>query len=505
MTRSSFTRLKTRITYFRRKVPSDLKVQLGMTEVCLHLGPIETSAAGHYGRALASATDQFFLAARNDSMLTKDDLYRLLTDTLQHLRDHHRSGRDDRAASPGVPHSIPIDEEARLMGENGEMVIAGRDKGAYAYTPQFVAERLRASSLPMQDHATLNALAGDLSAVLAVRFFEDALAMIGRNGLSDKLGGQEVKWRQQSEFIRKELGLDGRPPAETSVSSTPLFDAEIEAVLARSMSAEGSADVPAPMPVSTPVPVQAPIPEPAKQETFGDIHGKLIADRASLEKTNPSDVMKSVKLWLAIAGDKPLNAYTEADMNKFMIMLKRMPKHYWKSEKERQKSILTIMDEADARNEPARMIDKTINKHVSQMSALFEYAQLRAGKLPKTAPRFWEGHLLKVERSRHINQDERPRWDLYQIKTIFEHPVWRGRKSRYYFNAPGKIVVRDALYWAPLIAALQGMRIAEILQLRVRHVAHKDAAEWGPTDVQAVHKVWCFDLPKDMDLKNPAS
>lgn len=505
MTRSSFTRLKTRITYFRRKVPSDLRAQICLSEVCLHLGPIETWAAGQIGRALASATDQFFLAARNDSMLSKDDLYKLLTDTLEHLRDHHRSGRDDRASTPGLFFSKPIDDEARLMGDCAEMVIAARDKGSYAYTPDFVAERLQASSLPSQDGATLKALSGDLSAVLAIRFFEEALAIIGRNGLSDKLGREEVKWRRQAEFIRKELGMDSSPQVKGSGSATPLFDAELASALAKALQSESFSDRPTPAPVSTPVSEQPPIPTTPKHDSFGEIHEKLIADRASLEKTDPSGVMKSVKLWLAIAGDKPLTAYTEADMNKFMIMLKRMPKHYWKSEKERQKSILTIIDEADARNEPARMIDKTINKHVSQLSALFEYAQMRAGKLPRTAPRFWEGHLLKVERSRHSDQDERPRWDRHQIKAIFEHPVWRGRKSRYYFNAPGKIVVRDALYWAPLIAALQGMRIAEIVQLRVRHIVLKDAEEWGQTDVTATHKVWCFDLPKEMDLKNQAS
>ncbi|RYG94003.1 MAG: hypothetical protein EON58_17205 [Alphaproteobacteria bacterium] len=54
---------------------------------------------------------------------------------------------------------------------------------------------------------------------------------------------------------------------------------------------------------------------------------------------------------------------------------------------------------------------------------------------------------------------------------------------------PGGVIVRDGLYWTPIIAGLHGMRREEFSQLRVRHVREIDG-------------IWVFDLhAADIDLK----
>lgn len=75
------------------------------------------------------------------------------------------------------------------------------------------------------------------------------------------------------------------------------------------------------------------------------------------------------------------------------------------------------------------------------------------------------------------------------MRLLFSSPVFLGRKHVRFLAQPGLLVIRDSLYWAPLISAFHGMRREEICQLRVRHV-RKD------------YGIWYFDLnAPDLNLK----
>ena len=75
-------------------------------------------------------------------------------------------------------------------------------------------------------------------------------------------------------------------------------------------------------------------------------------------------------------------------------------------------------------------------------------------------------------------------------------PYWTGRASEYFMTRPGNIIVRDALYWIPLMIAFHGLRREEAAQLRVHHVKSMSVASSNNT-------IWYFDLTAKDVLKEP--
>lgn len=203
----------------------------------------------------------------------------------------------------------------------------------------------------------------------------------------------------------------------------------------------------------------------------------------------------SLRLWLQICGDADIRSYTAHHMAEFRSVLIDIPKIYWRSEAEQLKHILQVIVEAKADGpDYKRVSPKTINKHVSNMNSVFEYAK-KLGVLERTTPNFAEGLYLEsgIEVSGLDVNEERPGYTAPQVKLFFTHPVYTGRKSTYFYNEPGAVIIRDALYWLPLLSCYQLMRREEICQLRVRHVRQEDG-------------IWFFDLMKrDVKVKRPSS
>ena len=65
--------------------------------------------------------------------------------------------------------------------------------------------------------------------------------------------------------------------------------------------------------------------------------------------------------------------------------------------------------------------------------------------------------------------------------------VWTGRRSEFRLVSPGEVIIRDSLYWIPLLCAHHGIRLDEAAQLRGRHIVK-------------VSGILCFDLNSDPNL-----
>jgi integrase len=131
---------------------------------------------------------------------------------------------------------------------------------------------------------------------------------------------------------------------------------------------------------------------------------------------------------------------------------------------------------------------------LSNLNSVFEYAKTM-GIINRSTPNFADGLYLEtgVEISGLEENEERPGYTPAQVQLFFTHPVYFGRKSTYFYNDPGEVIVRDALYWLPLLAAHQLMRREEICQLRVKHAKQADG-------------IWYFDLmQRDLKLKRGTS
>ena len=94
------------------------------------------------------------------------------------------------------------------------------------------------------------------------------------------------------------------------------------------------------------------------------------------------------------------------------------------------------------------------------------------------------------------NQDEKEPFSETQLKEIFNSPLYTGCKSISSCSRPGKLVPTNSYkYWLPLIGLYSGMRLQEILQLRIE-------------DIQQYKGIWVFDLNErgeDQRLKSRQS
>ncbi len=84
---------------------------------------------------------------------------------------------------------------------------------------------------------------------------------------------------------------------------------------------------------------------------------------------------------------------------------------------------------------------------------------------------------IKVPVKGNPNEDRYP-FSNEQLELIFKSPIYTGCKSQARRSSPGDKVIRDGKFWVPLIALLTGMRMSEIIQLRVADIKEQEGVPY---------------------------
>lgn len=197
---------------------------------------------------------------------------------------------------------------------------------------------------------------------------------------------------------------------------------------------------------------------------------------------------QTAKLFSELTGVTDLRQLRQRHLSAFSDQLRKLPRSYGKSVKDRDRPITDII--ADAATLPA---DKrglsagTTNRHLSIIRRIVN----RAGSEGIELDRYLDFTILRRKDSRRA-RDRRDTLTLDEVRQLFRHPVFRGSKTSARRRTPGKLIVRDALYWLPILAAYTGARREELA-----------AMEAG--DVSQIDGIWCLALvPNDNrgSLKN---
>lgn len=98
------------------------------------------------------------------------------------------------------------------------------------------------------------------------------------------------------------------------------------------------------------------------------------------------------------------------------------------------------------------------------------------------------------ERDRVRARDKQLSFSPDEVRRIFAAPVWQGCQSESRRRVPASLIIRDALYWLPLIAVYTGARREEIAGLEVKDLRQEDG-------------IWLFDIRENdnRELKNATS
>lgn len=482
MAPENFLRLKGRTSYFRRKIPADLQTQLASSEICFRLGVIDRDSAMLVARRLAVEVDAFFVSARRDKMLSSHDLSTLLGSALAEWRN---------GVQPVPMRLVSTRDQAKTMAALADGVLHRQSNGYLMMDDDFITETFASAGItPPSDPVEMRLAGTTLCAGMAAHYLETAAALARQGGHDRGIFKLPVSdWEERAARL---LAVHGDPePVRSSIEKSEATTGSADRVSTR-------AEAP---PAAPPAVKASGLVTKFDREagaSFATQATYIVGERVKARQVGQDAVRNigpSLRLWLQICGDADIRSYTAQHMAEFRSVLIDIPKVYWRSEAEQAKNILQIIVEARANGpEYARVSPKTINKHISNVNSVFEYAKT-IGVLERSALNFADGLYLETGRavSGLEEHEERPGYTPAQVRQFFRHPVYTGRKSAYFYNEPGPVVIRDALYWVPLLACFQLMRREEICQLRVRHVLQEEG-------------IWYFDLmQRDVKVKRPSS
>jgi integrase len=213
---------------------------------------------------------------------------------------------------------------------------------------------------------------------------------------------------------------------------------------------------------------------------------KLYLEQSSSSAKTISKNNQFFKCLAGAIGNKSINQITKTDASNFLLqILLKLPKRY--SDKYRGVPLVELAKRGFPTNE--RLSHKTINHHLLAVSSLFKWAE-KHDKLKGKNP--FQGLLLKVEK---YDPDARSPFTQTELETFFSSPIYKGSNSSRRRTKPGEMVIKDSLYWLPLLGLFTGARLGELCQLYV-------------ADIRQDEGIWVFDINhsgEDKSLKTKSS
>jgi integrase len=165
-------------------------------------------------------------------------------------------------------------------------------------------------------------------------------------------------------------------------------------------------------------------------------------------------VQRSIRRFVEVHQDRPLNAYTKADVRSFLSMMRRMPRQVPKALK--GAAMPAILEFMTAHPETPSVTPKTVNAYLKDLFMVFNFAM--ACEMSAQNP---ASNLRVVDR--RVQSELRLPFDIEDLRFIFqESPIYAGCLSSRQRFRPGPRIIRDAAFWLPLVALFTGARLGEL-------------------------------------------
>jgi integrase len=186
-----------------------------------------------------------------------------------------------------------------------------------------------------------------------------------------------------------------------------------------------------------------------------DLYANFQRERGNKEKT-----LGDYKLTMAWASSvidpaKRIDQITKDDVRAVRDLFAALPRNMDKNPATKN---LTAAEAAKAGAGLEKLAPKTQRKRFAAFTGLLRWA-VQEGHAPAFAGE-GIGVIAKPQKKK-----ERKPYSQDQLQRIFACPLYTGRKSVSHYNLPGDVLLKDYLFWTPLIALFTGMRAGEILQL----------------------------------------
>jgi integrase len=232
----------------------------------------------------------------------------------------------------------------------------------------------------------------------------------------------------------------------------------------------------------------SPAPKPAPSAPLASILIEpFFLQRGERDRVSHHDISQersTLRRFLEVCGDRPLDRFTRGDVTAFLDTLRRLPTTYGKSPKDRERPLSDIIAEADAKGSD-RVTEKTVKRHLSALSVFFHYAKDRGHLTNAARAELTEDH--RFGKPTKGAKDQRDAWTSEELTALFSSPAWTGCASKHFRSQPGPHVFRDSKYWLPLLALYHGARLEELADLYGRDVREIDGT-WTLHIVETLEK-----------------
>jgi len=170
--------------------------------------------------------------------------------------------------------------------------------------------------------------------------------------------------------------------------------------------------------------------------------------------------------WLIELLDGPkrtLPSITPDDIRSVRHVIERLPKSFSIRDAYKGKPLKELA--ALGLPEAERVDNATAVKQFNAVGTFFKWTQEEGLLGDKASPAL--GITLRAIKGKG---KKRKPFDEAQLQQIFSGPLYRGCASENRRNQTGKLILRDSYYWIPLVGLFSGMRLGEIVQLRVSDI-----------------------------------
>jgi len=192
------------------------------------------------------------------------------------------------------------------------------------------------------------------------------------------------------------------------------------------------------------------------------------------EKTADSRRM-SLKLFSFLTSVQLVTEVEQHHLAIFIKAMKTLPKNFNRSIHDRRKTLASVL--AEARLLPDDKLGRdpgTMNRHLETVGALISYARVQE-RIP-VDPDIDTSQLRVIETKRARYKRESFQRD--EVVTLFRHHIWHGCKNETRRQEHGNLVLKDGLFWVPLIVHYTGARLEEIAGIPASAVM-EHGKDWG--------------------------
>jgi hypothetical protein len=176
-------------------------------------------------------------------------------------------------------------------------------------------------------------------------------------------------------------------------------------------------------------------------------------------------------LFIEICGDKHIDKYKRDDIAAFAATLQKKPSKRGEGGKFNVGvAELTSMAENDKSIKTCGV--RAVEKHMGETTSFLKWCVDQQMINTNVA-----SGVFKAKQTVRRNK-ERQAWSSDQQHCLFTSPIYHCNKSVRLRNLPGDVVVRNAKYWLPLLAAFHPARLEKMAQLRVEDVKQREGVDY---------------------------